>query len=89
MEDRDWTGTAAAIAAVAMTAGVWLWNPNPPPPRHSAADDHATQELAQWRDEALRWSMERSDGTARETQLSSVSPGAWTLPEDPVPIAVR
>lgn len=79
MEDRDWTGTAAAIAAVAMTAGVWLWNPQHTPPARPVADDHAARELAQWRDEASRWSLERGNGA--ETQLSSVAAEAWRLGE--------
>lgn len=57
MQDRDWTGTAAAIAALAMTAGVWLW----PTAEHGPAPvrDNATvatdDDMARWRAEARRW----------------------------------
>ncbi|HLO75731.1 MAG TPA: hypothetical protein VK196_04675 [Magnetospirillum sp.] len=70
MQDRDWTGTAAAIIALALTAGVWLWPEADRPgattsvsaSRQQVADD----ELARWRAEARRW-----DGTADTVQLSS------------------
>lgn len=69
MQDRDWTGTAAAVTALALTAGVWLW-PQETPHRASAPQELASarnaDDLARWRAEAQRW-----DGTGDAVQLSA------------------
>lgn len=79
MQDRDWTGTAAAFIALAMTAGVWLWPQGERPagaaPDHgravSLAEDRSAEEVKRWRAEARRW-----DGTTDGIQLSAASPVA-------------
>lgn len=77
MQDRDWTGTAAAVTALALTAGVWLWPEQAPRPSapsagpHTIADNRADDDmadLARWRAEARRW-----DGTADAVQLSAAA----------------
>lgn len=79
MQDRDWTGTAAAITALAMAAGVWLWPETAPPHAtapmaHSvAADQGAPDDMARWRDEARRWA-QRGDGVTESVQLSAAAP---------------
>jgi hypothetical protein len=69
MQDRDWTGTAAAVTALAMTAAVWLW-PQAETPRNAAPvvtlDDRGGDDMARWHAEAQRW-----DGLGTAVQLSS------------------
>lgn len=72
MQDRDWTGIAAAVTALAMTAGVWLWPPaDTPRPEAATAqavalDPPAADEMARWQAEARRW-----DGPGEAVQISS------------------
>lgn len=58
MDDRDWTGTAAAVFALILTAGVWLW-PSNETPRPVSQDRFAVlqgaEDMARWREEARRW----------------------------------
>lgn len=71
MQDRDWTGTAAAVTALAMTAGVWLWpQPRPiteTPPTAITVGEHGG-DMARWLAEARRW--DGSDA-AETVQLSA------------------
>lgn len=75
MDERDWTGTAAAFAAVAMAAAVWLWGPDrstgqtAPPPQAAAQENPSAM-------------------VASETQLSASQLEQWRLPA-PDPTAVR
>ncbi|MGE5515124.1 MAG: hypothetical protein ACM31D_04815 [Bacteroidota bacterium] len=84
MQDRDWTGTAAAVTALALTAGVWLWPEEAPqnstPPRaaalsHGVGDTRNADDLARWRnaEDLARWRAEaqRWDGTSDAVQLSA------------------
>ncbi|MCR6628735.1 MAG: hypothetical protein NVV74_00985 [Magnetospirillum sp.] len=78
MEDRDWTGTAAALAALAMTAGVWLWAPDEAPPARSGGEEQMAGDLQQWRDEARRWSDLNGQDPAA-VQVSSAGLETWLV----------
>lgn len=75
MQDRDWTGIAAAVTALAMTAAVWLWPQAETPPtaaadprvaQAAALDGHGSDDMARWRAEARRW-----DARGETVQLSA------------------